>query len=331
MGAKRMTRLGPLPASCPGRDGPAFGGVVHFGTALEKIMLRRFAWAMWLVAQGAAGQAVIDDEEILAADRPEAWAMNYVVASTTMTAFGATPALGAGDWQVAADLGHIPRLSREQQQVGFGGDKAEDLNKSPVFGRLRFGLGLGGGFVAELGYTPPLSIDGTKPRDLFSLALGRRWWQSDTWSISSRIYGQHGRARGDITCPEDVAGPFDPEANPFGCVQKSDDRIALNSYGADLTFAGYGAWAWHATAGVLRTEPKVRVGARVFSVIDHSRLVARGVLPYFAIGIGRELAPRWRATAEVLHVPIDVQRRAGEVENDALTSLRLQLSRRFGD
>lgn len=294
-------------------------------------MLRRFAWAMLLAAQASVAQTVLDDEEILASDRPEAWAMNYVLASTTMTAFGATPALEAGDWQVAADLGHIPRLSREQMRVGFGGEKAEDLNKSPVFGRLRFGVGLGAGFVAELGYTPPLTIDGTQPRDLVSLALGRRWWQDDAWSLSSRVYGQHGGARGDITCPEDVAGPFDPDTNPFGCLRKSDDRIALNSYGADLTVAGQGPWAWHATAGVLRTEPQVQVDARVFTVIDHSRLVARGVLPYLAVGIGRELAPRWHATAELLHVPLDVRRDAGGVENDALTSLRLQIRHRFGN
>lgn len=274
-------------------------------------------------------QTVLDDEEILASDRPEAWAMNYVVASTTMTAFGATPELAAGDWQVAADLGHIPRLSREQQSVGFGGEKAEDLNKSPVFGRVRAAVGIGGGFVAELGYTPPLTIDGTRPRDLFSLALGKRWWQSDALSLSSRLYGQHGSARGDITCPEDIAGPFDAQTNPFGCLEASDDRIALNSYGADVTLAGDGAWAWHATAGVLRTEPKVQVDARVFTVIDHSRLVARGVLPYFAVGLGREIAPRWVVTGEVLYVPIDVQRTPGDVENDSLTSLRLQLRYRL--
>lgn len=298
---------------------------------MGKDMLRQFAWAAMLAAQGAAAQTVLDDEEILASDRPEAWAMNYVVASTTMTAFGATPALAAGDWQIAADLGHVPRLSREQQQVGFGGEKAEDLNKSPVFGRLRFGVGLGAGFVAELGYTPPLTIDGTRTRDLVSLALGKRWWQSDAWSLSSRVFGQHGSAHGDITCPEDIAGPFDDEANPFGCVQASDDRIALNSYGADVTVAGNGAWAWHATAGVLRTEPRVQVDARVFTVIDNSRLVARGVLPYLAVGLGHDFGSRWRAVAELLHVPIDVQRTSGNVENDALTSLRVQLVYKPGD
>jgi hypothetical protein len=288
-------------------------------------MPRRLAWLALLATQGALAQTVLDDEEFVASDSPEAWAMNYVVATTAMTSFGATPACALGDWDVGIDLGHVPRLSREQQRVGFGGEKQEELNKSPVFGRLRLGLGLGAGVYAELGYTPPVTLDGVQPRDLVSLAVGKRWWQRDAWSLSSRVFGQHGSAHGDITCPEEIAGPFDRETNPFGCVQKSDDRIALDYYGADLTFAGGGAWQWHATAGVLRTEPTVRVNARVFTVIDNSRLVARGVLPYLALGIGREIAPGWRLGGELLHVPLDVQRTPGDVENDALTSARVML------
>lgn len=288
-------------------------------------MLRRAACLFLLALPPAAAQTVLDDEEILASDRPEAWAMNYVLASTTMTAFGATPVLARGNWEVSADLGHVPELSRAQQRVGFGGEKAEDLNKSPVFGRVRLGLGLGAGVVAELGWTPPVSIDGARPRDLVSLSFGRRWTHDDGWSLSARVFGQHGRATGDITCPRAVAGPFDPQTNPFGCVRRSNDRIALNAYGADLTWASAGDWAWHATLGVQRTEPRVRVDARVFTVIDRSRLVARGVLPYAAIGMGRALGPQWHAAAELLYVPIDVRRTPGEVENDALASLRLRL------
>ena len=56
--------------------------------------------------------------------------------------------------------------------MGLGGAKQEDLNKSPVFGRLRLTLGLPGGFVADLGYTPPLSIRGTRARDLFAGIVG---------------------------------------------------------------------------------------------------------------------------------------------------------------
>lgn len=271
---------------------------------------------------------MIRDEEILASDRPEAWAMHYVSAASFMTAFGATPELAAGEWRLAGELAHVPSLSEAQQQVGFGGEKAEDLNKSPVFGRLRASVGLPAGWVVELGYTPPLTIDGTRTRDLFALGFGRRTLERDAWSLSTRVFGQHGSASGDITCPEQVVGPFDSQTNPFGCVEPSRDRIALNHYGADATFEALRpSWRWHATLGGVRNEPTVHVNARVFTVIDRSHLVARGVLPYLALGATRELSPHWALAAEVLHVPLDVRREIdGDVENDAYTALRLRLS-----
>lgn len=273
-----------------------------------------------------SAQTIITDEEILASDRPEAWAMNYAMAGSFMTAFGETPTLAPGQWSVAAEVGHIPRLSEAQQRVGFGGDKAEDLNKSPVFGRGRISLGLPGGWIAEVGYTPPVSIDGTKPHDLFALALGRRLLERDTWTWSARAFGQHGSASGDITCPEQVVGPFDAQTNPFGCVAPSHDRIALNYYGLDSTIGWGGSWRWHATGGLVRTEPAVQIDALVFTARDRSHLVARGVLPYLALGVSHKLAPRWTVAAEVLHVPLDVRRDPeGGVDNDAFTSLRLRL------
>lgn len=287
------------------------------------------AWLGLLFWSGvASAQTVIRDEEILASDRPEAWAMHYVSASSFMTAFGATPALDPGDWMLAAELAQVPGLSEAQQQVGFGGEKAEDLNKSPVFGRLRASVGLPAGWVAELGYTPPLTIDGTRTHDLFALALGRRFFARDGWSLSARLFGQHGSATGDITCPEQVVGPFDEVINPFGCVAPSNDRIALNHYGADTTFESqHGSWRWHATLGLVRNEPSVQIDARVFTVIDRSHLVARGVLPYVAFGAARDLSPSWVMAAELLHVPLDVRRNANAgVDNDAYTALRVRLA-----
>lgn len=290
--------------------------------------IMRASVLLLVVSATAQAQTVIRDEEILTSDRPEAWAMHYVSAASFMTGFGATPELAAGAWLLAGELAHVPRLSDAQQQVGFGGKKAEDLNKSPLFGRLRASIGLPAGWVAELGYTPPLEIDRTRTQDLIAAALGRRLIERDAWSLSARIFGQHGSASGDITCPEHVAGPFDAQTNPFGCVEPSRDRIALNHYGADVTFeAARPHWRWHATLGLVRNEPTAQVNARVFTVIDRSHLVARGVLPYVATGATRELSPRWSLAAELLHVPLDVRREIdGSVENDAYTALRVRLA-----
>lgn len=291
--------------------------------------MRRF-WLVTglLLAAPASAQVFTAGDELLESDRPEAWAMNYVGAATLMTAFGATPALAPGHWSGALDAGSIPSLSDEQQRVGFRGSKQEDLNKSPVFGRARVALGLPHGWVAEAGWTPPLSVNGIRTRNLIAVALGRRLLAKDSFSLSARVFGQYGDAEGDITCPEEVAGVADSEINPAGCVAPSRDRIALRHYGADMTAAWETApWHGHVTFGVARMEPTVQVDAPLIgSVRDRSRLVARDVLPYVAAGGGRDLGGRWRLSFEVLYVPLSVQRDpTREAGNDPLTSLRAQL------
>ena len=280
-----------------------------------------------LFGQDTRAQAIFRDDEILVSDRPEAWAMNYFAASSFMTAFGESPALAPGRWEVALELGHIPHLSEAQRRVGFAGFKTEDLNKSPVFGRLRLTVGLPGRWIAEVGYTPPVSIDGTRTRDLVALAVGRRVIERGAYTLSARVFAQHGEAEGDITCPGDLAGVSDSERNPFGCQAASNDRITLNYYGIDLT-SGWtaGPWHWHAGLGLARTELAVQVDALTYDVRDRSRLVAHGVLPFLAVGARRDIGPRWSVGMEVLHVPLTVRRDPTlSQEQDPMTSLRLQL------
>ena len=123
-----------------------------------------------VLRDAAAAQQVVADDELLESERPEAWAMHYMTASTLMTSFGPVPALRPGGWQVAAELGEIPHLDHRQTVVGFNGTKPEDLNKSPVIGRVRGWIGLPAGFVAELAWTPPVEIDGAKA----ARSVGRR-------------------------------------------------------------------------------------------------------------------------------------------------------------
>jgi len=285
--------------------------------------------ALSLLADARA-QTVIHADEDLSRYRPEAWAMNYVAASTLMTSFGATPPLAPGQWQAGGDLGHIPRLSDSQQQVGFIGTKQEDLNRSPVFGRIRAMVGLPAGFVLEGGYTPPLTIDGTQPRDVFALAVGKRVYERNDWSVSLRGFGQVGRVHGDITCPARLAN-LPVEENAYGCREPSDDRILLNLYGADAT-AAYrrGDWSFHGTLGAVRSDLEVQVDALVFENHDRSKLTASGSWPYLAAGASYDLDRCWKLAAEILYVPLKVQRDLdGPTERDPLTSLRLRAMYRF--
>src|ERR1700674_201561 len=108
-------------------------------------------------------------------------------------------------------------------------------------------LGLPGDFVAELGYTPPLSIDGAQPLDLVAIAIGRRVFESDRFTLSVQAFGQHGRVQGDITCPVRLAGVTDRQQNPFGCQAPSTDHVMLNYYGLEAT-SGWTGEYWHADA-----------------------------------------------------------------------------------
>ena len=165
------------------------------------------------------------------------------------------------------------------------------------------------------------------PRDLFALALGHRLLERESYTLSMRVFGLHGGAEGDITCPESLAGVADFALNPYGCRAPSNDRVTLNHYGLDLT-SGWnaGVWHWHGTLGIARTETDVQVDALTFNVHDRSRLVARDVLPFVTVGVTRDVDAHWSLGMELLHVPLTVRREAGApLEHDPLTSLRLQL------
>ena len=288
------------------------------------------AAAALLVVSHAHGQIVVNNDEDLSSTRPEAWAMNYVAASTLMTSFGATPALSPGQWRLGLDLGHVPRLDDEQQQVGFAGSKQEDLNKSPVFGRIRAAVGLPGGFVGEVGYTPPVMIEGARPRELLAVALGKRVYERDAFNVSARLFGQHGRGHADITCPAHLARAPLAE-NPYGCQEASNDRMILNYYGVDAT-AAWSARPWHAyaTAGWNRTDLEVQVDALTFDVRDRSRLTARGSWPFLAVGASRDVDRHWNLALEFLYVPLSVQRTLdGAKESDPFAGLRVQATYRF--
>jgi len=287
--------------------------------------------SLFLAATGVAAQLIVHNDEDLASDRPEAWAMNYMAASSLMTAFGQTPALRAWDWAVALDAAQIPRLSAAQQRVGFNGTKEEDLNKSPVFGRARLFLGLPGDWVAELGYTPPLTINGVQPRDLVAVAIGRRVFESEGFTFSARIFGQHGRAVGDVTCPARIAGVSDPHVNPYGCQAPSNDQVTLNYYGLELVPAWtVGNWHGYVSVGAMRTNLAVQVDAFTFDEHDRSHLVSRTTLPLTTAGLSVDLDPHWNVGLEVLYVPLNVRREPGApTQSDPLTSARLQLLYRF--
>ena len=274
------------------------------------------------LSPAAHAQAVVRNDARVATDTPEAWAMRYFAGTTLFTSLGDTARLAPACWNASLDVGAIPRLDETQQEVGFGGFKREDLNKSPVFGRLRLAVGLPHGVVAELAYTPPLAIDGTRPRDLVAAAVGKRLLDEGAFTWSMRALGQIGRVQGDITCPARLAGLTDETQNPYGCQAPSNDTFATRYYDG----WGLGDWRAYASAGIVRAHLAVQVDAQVFDANDRSRLTSRSNLAWLAAGVRRDLDRHWSVGAELLYVPLAVRRPPDFArEADPLTTLRLQL------
>ncbi|MBL0028354.1 MAG: hypothetical protein IPO95_04450 [Rhodanobacteraceae bacterium] len=285
-----------------------------------------------LLSVGVGAQAVDDSRTRIPFQQTDAWAMAYVAASTLFTGHGASPELDPGAYALSAELGHVPRLDEDALYVGLGGSKREDLNKSPVVGRARLWLGLPYRFVFELGWVPPLEIDGAHAQGLVSAALGRRWLQRGRWTLSARLHGQAGAAVGDVTCPAAIAGSADPARNPFGCLRPSRDRIELGQYGLEGTAAfDWGARGQgHASLGWLRMEPEVRIHADLRDYDNRSALVSRGLRPYAALGFSHDHGARWQSAVELLYLPLRIRRPGHDPEASPYWSLRLMLRRRMG-
>ena len=287
--------------------------------------------ALLLLADAALAQTLIQADRTVASDSPEGWAMRYFAGTTLMTSFGETPRLAPGSFSAAVELGSIPRLSAEQQHVGFGGSKREDLNKSPVVGRLRLALGLPDEWVAEFGFTPPLQLAGSQARTMFAGAIGRRLIDSEPFSLSVRALAQAGKVAGDITCPRRTSGDFDPVNNPLGCVAPSQDTFTANYYGVDATAAwSTGPWQLYASGGIVRAPLRVQVDAFVGLTHDRSKITSNSDLPWLTFGARYAFDPKWSAGVEMLYVPLDVRRPpAAPSVSDPLWSVRGQIRYAF--
>jgi len=279
----------------------------------------------------AFAQDVLNDYEKVAFDSPEGWAMAHTLSSALNLGTAPAEDLGQWQWRLSAQLSSIPHLSREEQRVGFGGFKLEDMNKSPVFGRGIFALGLPAGFTGELSWTPPVEIGGAKPNNLFGVALERAIVQVGQWQLSGRVYALRGDATGDTTCSKRVAG-FAPGSadNPFGCIAPSDDNIRMDQEGLELMLSrrsADGRWQPFIAYADTRMHPYVKINAKVFTSIDRSELEAQGNTQTYSLGTTFQASPSWRISAAASYTPLDVRRAPlRETGNGDFWSVRLSLA-----
>jgi hypothetical protein len=264
--------------------------------------------------------------EQLESDRPEAWAMKYFTSVALLSSFGSPQPVDPWALSLGIEGGWIPRLSEDQRRVGFNGLKTEDLNKTPVFGRLRLALGLPADFSVELGFVPPIELDGAQPT-LFSAAVSRPIVVREAGRAGLRVYGQVGDIEGNFTC-EEAGQTFNLGGPDFTCSEPSKDRTSQRYVGVELSGALHtGRWEPHLAMAAnymdLEFEVNSRYGSGDEPIVDEATLVADGWTFSLSAGLSYRATERLDLVGELFYSPLDVVRSpSASSETDGLFNVR---------
>lgn len=275
-----------------------------------------------------AQRAVFEPVVELDFNDPEAWAMQYFASASLLTSLGPIEKPEVGELRLGFEAMWVPELDQEQRTVGFGGFKEEDLNRSPIWGRLRLDLGLPAGFTATVGWIPPVEFDGVDA-NLVSLALGRPLMVRDSWGLGLRVHGQTGEVQGDLTCKQGAEHlfPSGSAENPFGCEAPSNDEVSLDYWGAQLVahrrLQGQSEPVVHVGVSWNRMDLDFQVEAETFGFLDRSLLRAEGETWALTTGVRWRLRDRSTVTVEGFYSDLDVERRGQDPESDPFWNLRV--------
>ena len=261
---------------------------------------------------GARAQPIVDIVEELEFDRTESWAMQYFASVQRLTGMGVPRALTAGSIELGLELGWVPSLSTEQRRVGFDGTKVEDLNRTSIFGRPRLLIGLPRDFSLTLSWVPPVEVFGVKSH-LLAAGLARPVWTSDRWRLGLGLTAQYGTLEGDLTCSEeDVVGGDDPELNPFGCEEPSDDEMTIRSAGLELSVArqlrGASKFEPYLSMATTWMDLEFQVDARYSGLLDRSVLLTDGWTAQVTAGTRYLASARTQFGVELFYSPLGVVR-----------------------
>ena len=266
-------------------------------------------------------------------ERPEGWAMAFTTASSLNLGQSTPRNIVPGELIFSAELSSIPSLSKEQQKVGFNGLKDEDLNKSPIFGRIRISYGLPWDTTAEISWTPPFEIDGAKPENLWGFAFSRPFIQLEKIGLGIRIFMTRGDVKADVTCSEEMAAiePY-TSGNLSGCIGISRDVLTVDHHGleAALTFNTLGKkiTPWLAVA-LTRMEPSVRVDAPLQYGQEIVDIYSQGTTQTLSIGISYDFNERNVLNLSTSYTPLDVNRPVSLGDRDSFWNFKLGYSFSF--
>jgi len=277
----------------------------------------------------AQASPVISSQEV-DFDSPEGWGMSYMSSASLNLTDSFPKPLELGELVISAELSTIPELNREQQKIGFGGFKYEDLNKSPLFGRGKIKVGFYRDWILEFSYTPSLEIKGAKPKNLYGLAMSKQIFKNDSVNLGLRLYALSGSAIADVTCSEAVVNqPLYSPGNPSGCIATSKDKIDLSHRGFELvlaqpqTDAKFKPWASIATT---RIDPSVRIDAQLELTREIAFVETKGTLQTLNFGVNYQLSEDLMLHLGTSYTPLDVKRPNSVGGDDNFWNFKLGLS-----
>ena len=210
--------------------------------------------------------------------------------------------------RLALEASYIPNIDDETATptICRPGKGPENTDFVAVLPRPRAQLGLPRGFLLEVGWVPPISVNEAKPH-LLGLALGKVLaFGTDGPSVSLRLHATIGQIRAPITC--DNGALKDPQSECFNGT-KSEDRYRPNAFGADLA----GAWSIKdgrvrpfVGAGINLLRPRFQVHfVNQLGQLDDRRVEVD--LERLVLFAGASWFPtaRWGVTGQVYAAPAD--------------------------
>ena len=265
-------------------------------------------------------------------DSPEGWAMAFMTASAQNLGQAPPHSVNVRDISVSAELSSIPRLSKEQQKIGFGGFKDEDLNKSPAFGRLRANVGLPWNVDAEISWTPPLKINNSKPDHLWGAALSKPLFDNERISVGLRLFLLRGGVIASVTCSEDTIN-FAPYTlqNTAGCIGLSDDKLQMDHEGVEV-FLSFNNTSniipWISLAST-NIDNAVEIDAPLEIGRERATVYSSGTIQTLSFGLNYDISENWSLNAASSYTPLDVQRPNDSSDNDDFWNVRAGLTIRY--
>ena len=263
-------------------------------------------------------------------DSPEGWGMAYMTAASLNLADSFPRELSFGELEISAEINSIPKLNSEQQKIGFGGLKYEDLNKSPVFGKGKIKMGFYYDSILEFSYTPSLEIKGAKPKDLYGFSLSKELISNENLNLGLRIFNLSGHAIADVTCSEQVVSqPLYTPGNPSGCISTSKDKIDLGHKGLEMiimpNYNNSKIEPWVSVA-YSKIDPSVRIDAQLELTREIALVKTNGSISTLNLGFNYELSDKLVLFLGTSYTPLDVVRPRPAGGDDNFWNFRIGLS-----